>query len=87
MKTLWISTSWPGIRMLARRIRALGFSVDAFPFPTNTFESIHPNIRCYIVVITDNLLVIILPAAVARYANSFSTSNSSSDSLHVVPTS
>jgi hypothetical protein len=48
-----------------------------------------PNVWRYIIVIADTLLIIILPAAAAReyeciwYADSFSTSNSSSDSLHI----
>ena len=92
-KTLQFSTSRPGICMLAHHLRALGFLVNVYPFPTNTFKSIHPNVWCYIVVITDTLLVIIPPAAVAReyesiwYAGSFSTSDSSRDSLHVDPAS
>ena len=55
--------------------------------------SIHPGVRRYIVMITDTLLVIIPPAAVAReyesiwYADSFSMSDLSSNSLHINPTS
>ncbi len=61
--------------------------------PTNTFESIHPNVRRYIIVIADTLLIIIPPTAATReyesiwYANSFSTSKSSSNSLQVDPVS
>ena len=79
--------------MLACHIRSLGFLVDVYPFWTNTFKSIHPDVLCYIVVIADTLLIIILPAAVAReyesiwYANSISSSDSSSNSLHVDPAS
>ena len=92
-KTLQFSTSRPGIRTLACCLWALGFLVNVYPFPTNTFESIHPNIWHYIVVIEDTLIIIIPPAAVAReyksfwYANSFSTSDSSSNSVHVNPVS
>ncbi len=52
-----------------------------------------PNVWRYIVVIADTLLIIIPPAAVAReykciwYAGSFSSSNFSSDSLHINPVS
>ena len=90
-KTLQFSTSRPGIRTLACRLRALGLLVDVYPFPTNAFESIHSNVWCYILVIADTLLVIIPPAAVAReyesiwYTNSFSTSNSSINSSHIDP--
>jgi hypothetical protein len=92
-KTLQFSTSRPGIRTLACCLRALGFLVNVYPFLTNTFKSTHPNVRRYIVVIADTLLVIIPPAAVAReyksiwYADSFSMSDSSRDSLHLNPTS
>ena len=92
-KTLQFSTSRPGIRTLACCLRALGFLVNVYPFLTNTFKSIHPNVRRYIVVIADTLLVIIPPAAVAReyksiwYADSFSMSDSSRDSLHLNPAS
>ncbi len=92
-KTLQFSTSRPGIRTLPCCIRALGFLVDVYPFLTNTFESIHPDIWRYIIVITDTLPDIILPAAVAReyesiwHADSFSTSNSSSNFLHIHPMS
>jgi hypothetical protein len=43
-KTLQFSTSRPGIRTLACCLWALGFSVNVYPFPTNTFESIHPDV-------------------------------------------
>ena len=41
-ETLQFSTSWPGICTLARCIRALGFSINVYSFPTKIFESIHP---------------------------------------------
>ena len=41
----------------------LGFSVNIYPFPTDTFESINPDVRRYIVKIADTLLVINPPAA------------------------
>ena len=92
-KTLRFSTSWPGIRMLACCIRALGFLVKVYPFPTNTFKSIHPDVWRYIVVIADTPLVIIPPVAVTSkyesvwYANSFLTFDSSSNSSHIDPMS
>jgi hypothetical protein len=92
-KTFQFSTSRPSICMLACCLRALGFLVDVYPFPTRKFDSIHPDIQRYIVVIPDTLLVIIMPATVAReyesiwYADSFSTFDSSSGSLHVDPVS
>jgi hypothetical protein len=92
-KTLQFSTYRPGIRTLACRLWTLGFLVKIYPFPTNTFKSIHHDVQRYIVVIAYTLLVIIPPAAVAReyksiwYSDSFSTSDSSSNSVHVNPTS
>ena len=91
--TLQFSTSWPGICTLAHCIRALGFLVDVYLFPTNTFKSIHPDVWRNIVVSGDTLLVILPPVAVAReyesfwYADSFSMSNSSRNSSHVDPAS
>ena len=92
-KTLKFSTSRPGIRTLARHLRSLGLLVNFYPFPTNTLESIHPNIWRYIVLIADTLIISIPHAAVAReyesiwYANSFSSSNSSSNNSHANPMS
>ena len=88
-KTHQFSTSRPGICMLACRLQARGFLVDVYPYPTNTFESIQPDIWRYIVMIVNTLLVIILPAAVTRkyefiwYANSFYMSDSLGNSSHV----
>ncbi len=90
-KTLQFYTSRPGIRTLTRHIRALRFLFDAYPFSTNTFKSIHPDIRSYIVVIADTLLVIIPSAAVAReyesiwYVDSFSMSESPAILCTLIP--
>jgi hypothetical protein len=72
---------------------SLAMPADVYSFPTNTHESIHPDVWRYIIVITDTLLVIIPPAAFASkyesiwYANIFSMSDSFSNCLHVDPAS
>ncbi len=89
-KTFRISNARPCIRMLARRIRAVGYLVDVYLFPNNTFESIPPDVLRYIVGIRDTVLIIIPPESLASeyrsdyYADSDSTSTSSGDSsLHL----
>ncbi len=84
-KTFRIPNARPCIRTLARRIRAVGYLVDVYLFPNNTFESIPPDVSRYIVRIGDTVLIIILPEALASkyrsdyYADSDSTSTSSVD--------
>ena len=89
-KTFRISNARPCIRTLARRIRAVGYLVDVYLFPNNTYESIPPDVWRYIVGIGDTVLIIIPPEALASeyrsdyYADSDSTSTSSGDSsLHL----
>ena len=89
-ETIRIFNARPCIRKLACQIHALGYLVDVYQFPNNTFDSIPPNVLRYIVRFGDTLLVIIPPEALASkytsiyYADSDSTSTSSGDSsLHL----
>ena len=89
-ETFQISNARPCIRTLARWIRAVGYLVDVYLFPNNTFESIPPDVLRYIVRIGDTVLIIIPPEALASeyrsdyYADSDSTSTTSGDSsLHL----
>jgi hypothetical protein len=89
-KTFRISNARPCIRTLAHQIRAVGYLVDVYLFPNNTFESIPPDILRYIVGIGDTVLIIIPPEALASkyrldyFADSNSRSTSSGDSsLHL----
>jgi hypothetical protein len=89
-KTFWISNARLCIRTLAHQIQAVGYLVDVYQFPNNKFESIPPDVLCYIVRIGDTILIIIPPEALASeytsiyYADSDSTSTSSGNSsLHL----
>jgi hypothetical protein len=64
-ETFRISNARPCIRTLACRIRAVGYLVDVYQFPNNTFESIPLNVLRCVIRIADTVLIIIPPEALA----------------------